>query len=245
MQEYKKADDLAKEAPRFLSAVRKRSLTLPLPTVKRGLWQRKQNTADQVHSVFFGRFPLEIRELIYEYYLGTRAWEKDGNVFPSASSSLLPLLKTCRRTYSETIERLYTQRVFCFQDPLSLEFFVETVLPQRLSLISTVQLPWKKTLLGFLVPPHQFGEALEKLQDFRNMREVRIVDVGDQRWSKSWIYHNNNFLLNQVVQKTDANIVLDHRVVCDGPVWRPRPNSNSTFNMLIPNSDGIYVPRVA
>lgn len=142
MQEAAKA--LPTEAPRALPAVRKRALTLPLSQPRsyfsEHLWQRKQTTADQLQSSLFGRFPLEVRELIYEYYLAppercvhvfrrpdrrlghylctagheshshmplrdwgydqiscTRAWRKDDRRLPLASSTLLPLLKTCRR----------------------------------------------------------------------------------------------------------------------------------------------------
>lgn len=139
-QEKKRAAELRNEAPKSLPTVRKRSLTLPLSQGRTGLWQRKQETADQLQSTLFGQIPLEVRELIYKHYLtpaercvhifrrtdqrlghylctgehdshshmplrdwgynhisSTRAWEKDEHQPPSASSSLLPLLKTCRR----------------------------------------------------------------------------------------------------------------------------------------------------
>lgn len=121
---------------------------------------------------------------------------------------------------------------------------MKTILSQRLDRISTVQLPWKKTFLGFPLSRHQVSEALEKLQHLRNLREVRIVEVGDQSWSKSWIYHDGNLLLNQAVQKTSARVVFGHRVVRDGPVSRPGPESRSTFHVLKSDSDGIYQPRL-
>lgn len=58
------------EAPRLLGK-RKRALTLPLPDIQSGLLssQLAQCTGDQLQSVWFGRFPYEIREMIYDYAL--------------------------------------------------------------------------------------------------------------------------------------------------------------------------------
>lgn len=138
------AEALPNEAPRPLPAVRKRALTLPLSQPQSHFsgyfWERRQETADQLQSSLFGRFPLEVRELVYKHYLAppqrcvhvfrrpdrrlahyfctggheshshmplrkwgydqitcTRAWRKDDKRLPLASSTLLPLLKTCRR----------------------------------------------------------------------------------------------------------------------------------------------------
>ncbi|KAL8850091.1 MAG: hypothetical protein Q9221_004952 [Calogaya cf. arnoldii] len=187
---------------------------------------------------------MPLRDWGYDKISCTRAWQKDNQACPLASSSLLPLLKTCRRSYSELIEGLYKKNVFCFQDPLTLELFVKTVLPERLNQISTVQLPWKKTFLGFPVPRQQFSEALEKLQHLPNLREIRVLDVGKQSWPKLSFYPHNNLLVNQAVQETDVKIVFDHHVVRDGPTSRPGPKWGSTFRVLNWNKDGIYVPRV-
>lgn len=65
----REAKELRKEAPTPLPAVRNRSLTLPLARARTRLWRRKRETADQLQSSLFGRFPLEVRELIYKYYL--------------------------------------------------------------------------------------------------------------------------------------------------------------------------------
>lgn len=133
--------DFRREAPSPLPAVRKRSLTLPLRPKEARFWEREreQKTAEQLQSSFFGRFPLEIRELIYKYYLApderclhvfrrtdkrlghyrctgrqgshpvmplrdwgyglwfTGALQKYEDIHPLVSSTLLPLLKTCRK----------------------------------------------------------------------------------------------------------------------------------------------------
>lgn len=61
---------LKREAPRSLGK-RKRALTLPLPDQRSGLLSRElaQCTEDQLQSIWFGRFPYEIREMIYDYAL--------------------------------------------------------------------------------------------------------------------------------------------------------------------------------
>ena len=61
---------LQAEAPAPLSR-RKRALTLPLPTTPEGILAEgsKQTTGDQLQSDLFGRFPLEIRTMIYELVL--------------------------------------------------------------------------------------------------------------------------------------------------------------------------------
>lgn len=62
---------LQREAPPPLPAVRKRALSIPLPDPKGQGWWRKgrQSTLDQAQSSLFGRLPLEVRELIYRFYL--------------------------------------------------------------------------------------------------------------------------------------------------------------------------------
>lgn len=62
---------LRQEAPIPLPS-RRRALTLPLPPcpARSGRPSRtRQTTADQLQSVLYGRFPAEIREMIYEYAL--------------------------------------------------------------------------------------------------------------------------------------------------------------------------------
>lgn len=70
-QVHKKSQRLfEKEAPRPLPAVRKRALSIPLPqTEGRSFWRKEQKTLDQAQSSLFGRLPLEVRELIYGFYL--------------------------------------------------------------------------------------------------------------------------------------------------------------------------------
>lgn len=69
-RQQRKMKELRKETPPALPAVRKRSLTLPLSPTTTRFWERKQQgTADQLQSSLFGRCPLEIRQLIYKYYL--------------------------------------------------------------------------------------------------------------------------------------------------------------------------------
>ncbi len=70
-QQLRKKDEqlLRKEAPRKLPAVRKRALSIPLPPSDTPFWRQKQKTVDQLQSPLFGRLPLEVRHLIFNYYL--------------------------------------------------------------------------------------------------------------------------------------------------------------------------------
>lgn len=58
-----------KETPPSLPAVRKRALTIPLQPKGTAIWKQKQKTLDQLQSPLFGQLPLEVRELIYTFYL--------------------------------------------------------------------------------------------------------------------------------------------------------------------------------
>ena len=65
----KELQKLEKEKPPDLPRVRKRALSIPLPATETPFWRKEQKTCDQLRSTFFGRLPLEIRELIYKYSL--------------------------------------------------------------------------------------------------------------------------------------------------------------------------------
>ncbi|KAI4146888.1 MAG: hypothetical protein L6R39_003304 [Caloplaca ligustica] len=257
-QRLKEEEERQKEAPPALPAVRKRSLTLPLPPRTR-LWQRKQGTADQQQSSFFARFPPEIRQLIYNYYLSgdersmhvfrrtdrrlahylcdhprdthfhmprrawgyrdmscTNAWQKDEIIGPVVSNSLLPLLKTCRRVYSEAIQVLYTTTRFCFQDEWTLKYFLRTVLPRRLKLISTIQLPWMRNHLGYGWSHVQVIETVEQLRPHMSLQEITIVSDDDQgRWWSFVVHPQEKDLLAKILQ-TQPRMISSQDVVCAG-----------------------------
>ncbi|KAL8679873.1 MAG: hypothetical protein Q9186_003893 [Xanthomendoza sp. 1 TL-2023] len=180
---------------------------------------------------------MPLREWGYDRISCTRAWEKkdESSHQPLFSSSVLPLLKTCRRAYSELAEKLYSS-VFCFQDGLSLQFFLSTVLPQRLNQISIIQLPWQKTYLGFsprFSPVVQVRDPMAMLYNsLKNLHEIRIVDIGDQRWSKSWIYPQNNLLLSAAMRNTRARIVVGGRVVREEIPALPTPRRFGPWESL-------------
>lgn len=56
--------------------------------------------------------------------------------------NILPLLRTCRKVYSEAVDLLYRRTIFCFQDPRTLEIFSLAILPQRIKLIKELELLW-------------------------------------------------------------------------------------------------------
>lgn len=101
---------------------------------------------------------------------------------------------------------------------MSLQFFCSSILLQRLNEISVIQLPWTKTYLGFMWPCQQIFDTMDMLHRFKNLHEIRIVDVGDQSWSTSWYYSDANVALVQAMRKTRAKIVVGNNMIRDKPV---------------------------
>lgn len=61
---------------------------------------------------------------------------------PAKPANLLPLLQTCRRVYLEAISIIYTDNVFDINHIDTLLYLQQSVLPQRLSQIRTLNLSW-------------------------------------------------------------------------------------------------------
>ncbi|KAI4220584.1 MAG: hypothetical protein LQ349_008051 [Xanthoria aureola] len=244
---------LEKEAPRPLPAVRKRALTIPLPETEGRSWWRKgrQGTLDQAQSSLFGRLPLEVRELIYRFYLApdgrrihlfrrtdrrlghcvctdgpdshsyfpkldwgyddpsrTRAWKRYSAEKPVHSNNLLPLLKSCRRLYSEATPLLYSSNIFCFQDIATLLYFVRTVLPHRRNQIKAIQLPWMKTYLGFPQPNGELSQVWEALKQMPNLQVIHIVRLTIRQGSPcDWRYPTWTYWIGHLKSKCDIQIV--------------------------------------
>lgn len=67
---------IKEERPKPLAFMRvRRTLTIPSVSTSASLMKRRKATSDQLQSVLFGRFPLEIREMIYHYYLGDSEYQ--------------------------------------------------------------------------------------------------------------------------------------------------------------------------
>ncbi|MCJ1479384.1 hypothetical protein MMC13_008069 [Lambiella insularis] len=60
----------------------------------------------------------------------------------SPDQQLLPLLKTCRRIYTEAVGVLYSQNTFLAQCPDDILHLSQTLLPQRLNSITSLALYW-------------------------------------------------------------------------------------------------------
>ncbi|KAL8787657.1 MAG: hypothetical protein Q9213_002088 [Squamulea squamosa] len=240
------------EAPRELPAVRKRALTIPLPSENLSFWKREQQTLDQLQSPLFGRLPLEVRELIFKYYLTpdgqpmhifrrtdkrlghcfctfepgshshypsfnwgyghpsrTQAWQKISSGRPEFSNNILPLLKSCRRAYSEAVPILYASNIFCFQDIAALRYFVRTVLPHRLSQVTAIQLPWMKSYLGFPHPNGQLTQVWQALEQLPSLRKIYIVRLATRAAScDDWIFPAWTYWIPQLkLKKPDVQFI--------------------------------------
>lgn len=101
---------------------------------------------------------------------------------------------------------------------MSLQFFCSSILSQRLEQISVVQLPYKKTYLGFWLPYQQIFDTMDMLYRFQNLHEIRFVDIGDQQWSTSWRYPHADQVLVQAMRKTRAKIVVGNNTIRDKTV---------------------------
>ena len=94
----------------------------------------------------------------------------EGNI-----GNILPLLRTCRRVYSEAIHILYRKNTFCFQDKTTIEYFSKTTLPCRMKIIERLQLYWASSGYkgGFLIKQGMpVGEIISSMSNLRSLHTV-------------------------------------------------------------------------
>ncbi|KAL8649293.1 MAG: hypothetical protein Q9226_005640 [Calogaya cf. arnoldii] len=103
----------------------------------------------------------ELKGCKYPAVTCTNAWIP-GRWQDDEITELLPLLKTCRRVYSEAINILYTRNLFCFPDIRTITTFTKTTLPHRLSLINTIEMGPSVTNvgLGATISDHDTGAVI-------------------------------------------------------------------------------------
>lgn len=151
-------------------------------------------------------------EFYKEPYGGTGAWRKEMNIRSEESSSLLSLIKTCRRAYTEAVHTLYAANVFCLQDHRTLQYFRLTVLPQSLLDIKKIQLPWIYVHAGFPGSIAQLNMVLQMLNSrFPSLKEIRLLHetiLANGVTPRSF-YEEAENLIAQTGQKTLAKIIVD------------------------------------
>jgi hypothetical protein len=113
---------IARARRRLLAIACAENYSSELPTRYHGCWGRTS-----------GRMQLGTTP---GFYLGT--WSGH----PTKKANLLPLLKTCRTIYSETISMLYSDNVFDINHVDTLLYLRQSVLPGRLGQIRTLNLIW-------------------------------------------------------------------------------------------------------
>ncbi|KAF2471249.1 uncharacterized protein BDR25DRAFT_303317 [Lindgomyces ingoldianus] len=69
-------------------------------------------------------------------------WAPMSGVMEPTDGNILPLLRSCRQVYSESIQFLYSTNTFSFSDLDCLRYFSCTTLPHRFDLIQTIDLEW-------------------------------------------------------------------------------------------------------
>lgn len=115
---------------------------------------------------------------------------------PSRPANLLPLLQTCRRVYSEAISILYQDNVFDINHLDTLIYLRQSVLPQRLNQIRTLNLIWDfKWPTATSRAPYDLAtwqEACNILATFTGLQELTVYLTGENDltagtyWKDRW-----------------------------------------------------------
>ncbi|KAL8853686.1 MAG: hypothetical protein Q9221_001497 [Calogaya cf. arnoldii] len=121
----------------------------------------------------------ELKGCKYPAVTCTNAWIP-GRWQDSEITELLPLLKTCRRVYSEAINVLYARNLFCFPDIRTISTFTKTTLSHRLSLIKAIEMEPSVTIRVGDTVSNSETEAVIELTDLLNafMPGVQELRVG-------------------------------------------------------------------
>ncbi|OQE45879.1 hypothetical protein PENCOP_c001G08012 [Penicillium coprophilum] len=141
------------------------------------------------------------------YYHENSEWR-----FDTRRVDFVPLLQTCRRVYSETIDIIFQKSTFLFNHTDTIIDFAHTLLPQRVSMIRTLQLSfpdpggpsWNKCcqVLALKLPGlknliiHLYPHVTKRLDDWliplHQIQHPTIFDVLlikpwylDPQWEKS------------------------------------------------------------
>lgn len=210
---------LPRELKRKLNRQREERTKVPLPLPRKrpralsllGNGKKDENFSSlRNRAGFIGRFPPEIREMIYTYVLGNRVihiqhkpyqqqrlishdCERLHDMIPRtycqevmprknlSSGTKTALLKTCRLIYIEGIRVLYSTNVFgCFASRVTaLSYFFRTVLPQRLSMITTLYITCDTKPLVF--------RARESLQEWSDVWQQIATEMTSLRVVRLWL----------------------------------------------------------
>ncbi|CDM35310.1 hypothetical protein DTO013E5_6739 [Penicillium roqueforti] len=141
------------------------------------------------------------------YYHENSEWK-----FDTRRADFVPLLQTCRRLYSEVIDMIFQKNTFLFNHTDTIIDFSRTLLPQRLSMIRTLQLSfpdpgglsWNKCcqILATKLPGlkkltiHLYPHVTNRLDDWliplHQIRQPTVFEVLlikpwylDPQWEKS------------------------------------------------------------
>jgi hypothetical protein len=188
-------------------------------------------THPQGQSIFFAKLPIEIRKMIYELVMGeeetvhlTLAVKKKfghflcdenqaadeecgcrvlvgGREGRRLDRSMLAMLKSCRRLYSEAIVDLYRPHTFSLLHITHLLYLPSRLPGPRLDQIRTIRLRWAIRALPFLkrpVSPKRYAypedtanwiQGWKTLANMKGLRElyVLLTDPSPQHlWERQW-----------------------------------------------------------
>lgn len=135
--------------------------------------------ADEVIHIIRLRKKLRHVECAKEQRSGTTCWGMslvDGTLIKDLEKKLparhlLNMLRTCRRVYTETIGILYSRNTFDVNGPETMISLSQTLLPDRLNAIRSLQLTW-----AFFHPSHTVYDG------------DKILLTGDEAlWKVCWV----------------------------------------------------------
>ncbi|KAF2184723.1 hypothetical protein K469DRAFT_750873 [Zopfia rhizophila CBS 207.26] len=233
---------------------RKRSLSVPL--------RKKQIMYDQAQAAFF-KLPAELRLLIYELVIGreevdiilrarihsyrsppsrtlpvTYRQGESGertrcHVHKSSGISVIPLLQTCRKLYSEAVVTLYSLPTFTFHNPQSFLGFAATILSQRLSTIKSLRLHFSST----------FGHnPIDELLNYKSSRIQNQRALTQLPCPNPRVFDTFLDVTCQVISGMTGLKKLDISVARPWPFmqyWRWRPNENVFASLKYIRNEGL------
>ena len=117
-------------------------------------------------------------------------------------ANLLPLLRTCRVTYSESISLLYERNIFDINHFDTFTYLKRSILPHRLNQIRTLNISWEFVNDYSYDSPAPYdlrtwSEACDVLASFKGLQELTVHLLGknglslDGRWKTVKRYWKN------------------------------------------------------
>jgi len=213
-----------------------RELGEDIPTTTK---QERQVTHGQSQSLLFQKLPPELRALIwrecvgsYDIFIGVRKDERyvrhfklrEGKGFMAPDSNeeeqylanqvhdFMPLLRSCRRIYTEAISLVYSSNTFLLSHPRSLLSFSATTLTNRFTSISSLCIHYSPGLqhgLSFGPTSHDlllWRRASHLLSSMKGLKHLTIVLSDRSLYGNPGLWDNLEELLGELKRVRQGNL---------------------------------------